>query len=284
MKIAKFAFPLVAVLIAVASFSMFIVDFTQHAIITQLGKPVRAINDPGLYFRLPFVQDVQYFEKRLLLFDGSPTEMITRDKKNIVVDSYVVWRIADPLRFLTSVQNEAGGNRRIGDVMYGEARREIGSFDLIQVINHNRLEIMNNIAKGAAEKVADLGIQIIDMRIKRADLPTENERAIYDRMRSEREKMATLYRSEGEEEAQKIRAETDREKEIMLAEAYGNEQRIRGEGDALAAKIYADGLSRAPEFYRFMRELDLYKSSIHENSTIILDNNSVFYKRLMEKK
>nr|WP_221270353.1 protease modulator HflC [Desulfurispira natronophila] len=267
-----------------AYFSLFIVSFTQSAVVTQLGKPVRTIHEPGLYVRIPFIQEVFYFDRRLLTFDGSTFDMLTRDKKTIVVDNYVQWRITDPLKFMTSVRNEEGARRRIGDLIYAEARREIGSFDFIDVINFHRMEIMRNITQSADEKARPLGIEIVDMRVKRADLPTENERAVFERMSTERAKIATQYRSEGEEAAARIRADSDRQKTIILAEAYREQEELRGEGDAIAAKLYAEALERNPEFYRFMRELDLYRDALKENSTIILNENSDFFRTLMDKR
>lgn len=279
-----FIFPIIIVFGLLAYMSLYIVTFTQSAVVTQLGKPVRTIMEPGLYVKIPFIQEVFYFDRRLLTYDGSTFEMLSRDKKTIVVDNFMQWRITDPLLFMTSVHNEEGARRRIADLIYAEARLEIGSFDFIDVINYNRLEIMRSITSSANEKAQPLGIEIVDMRIKRADLPTENERAVFDRMATEREKIATQYRSEGEEAAARIRADSDRQRAIILAEAYREQEQLRGEGDAEAANIYAEALSRNPQFYRFMRELDLYRASLKENSTIILNEESEFFRSLMDKR
>lgn len=263
------------------SFSYFVVNFTEYAVVTQLGKPVRIVKEPGLYFRIPFVQDVNLFDRRLQLFDGSPNEMLTKDKKNIVVDTYAKWKITDPLEFWTSVRDYRGAAQRLGDIVYAETRQEIGSYNLIDVINYKRMEIMQNITQAVDKKTESMGIVVIDLRVKRADLPSENEKAVFDRMRSEREKIAKRYRSEGQEEAQIIRAESDRLRQVMVADAYRQEQEIMGQGDAEAASIYAAALERDPEFYRFVRQLELYRKSLKDNSTLVLDDKSHFLESLM---
>ncbi|MEK6591398.1 MAG: protease modulator HflC [Nitrospinota bacterium] len=262
----------------------FIVYQTQQVVLTQLGKPVKTIYEPGLYTKIPFLQDTHYFDKRLLDYDAAPAEILTKDKKNLLVDNYARWRIKDPLKLLITVKDETGAQARLDDIIYSELRIELGRHTLHEVLSEARGEIMNTVTQRTNEKFDDYGIEVKDVRIKRADLPQENAKAIYGRMQAERDRIARQYRSEGQEEAMKIRAETDREKVILLAEAYREEQKIKGEGDALAIKIYADALQSDPEFYAFIRSLEAYKKSLKDKTTIILSSESEFLKYLKSTK
>lgn len=258
----------------------FIVGQTEQVVLTQLGRPIETIYEPGLYFMIPMLQETRFFDKRILDYDAAPAEILTKDKKNLLVDNYAKWRIIDPLKFMTTVKDESGAQARLDDIIYSELRIELGRHTLHEVLSETRGEIMETVTKRTNEKFMDYGIEVRDVRIKRADLPPENAKAIYGRMQAERERIAKQYRSEGQEEAIKIRAETDREKVILLAEAYREEQKIKGEGEAMAIKIYADAVQSDPEFYAFVRSLDAYKKSLKDKTTVILSPESEFLRYL----
>jgi len=269
------------VIFIILNLSLFTVDEKQQAIILQFGEPIRTIQEPGLNAKIPFIQTVSYFDDRLLEYDVAPTEIVTRDKKNLVIDNYARWRISDPLQFMKAVRDENGAQLRLRDIVYSELRVELGRYDLIDIVSVKRDTIMEEITKRCDEKSQKYGISIVDVRIKRADLPVENERAVFLRMRAERIRQANQYRSEGAEEALKIRALTDKEKVIILADAYKIAETNRGEGDARAIKIYADAFQKDPTFYRFMRTLEAYKKTLNNNTTIVLSTESEFF-RLLE--
>ena len=269
------------VIFIILSLSLFTVDEKEQAIILQFGEPIRAIQEPGLNAKIPFIQTVSYFEDRLLEYDAAPTEIVTKDKKNLVIDNYARWRIIDPLTFMQAVRDLNGAQSRLDDIVYSELRVELGRYDLIDIVSVHRDTIMEEVTKRCDDKSEKYGISIVDVRIKRADLPVENEKAVFERMRAERIRQANQYRSEGAEEALKIRAQTDKEKVIILAEAYKIAETNRGEGDAKALKIYADAFQKDPDFYRFMRTLDAYKKTLNNNTTVVLSTESEFF-RLLE--
>ncbi len=269
-----------ALVIALASMSMFTVHITQSAVLLELQKPKEIITEPGLYFKLPFIQKVRYFSKQLLDNDSPPAEVITRDKKNLLIDNFSLWRITDPLKFLETVRSVNGARARLDDIVYSELRVEIGTHDLHAAVTESRETIMAKITKEANVKAAEYGIELADVRIKRIDLPPEIANSIFNRMRTERERIAKEYRSEGNEESTKIRATTDKEKTILIAEAYKQEQTVRGKGDAKAIKIYADALQKDPKFYAFIRSMEAYKTSLKNDTTILMTEDSDFLKFL----
>ncbi len=256
--------------------SMFTVDMKQHAIVLQMGAYKKTISEPGLYFKIPGIQDVTYFSKQLLVSDAEPAELITLDKKNLQIDNYSMWRIVDPLAFLKTVRTIRGATARIDDIINSELRVELSTHNLVDIVSKTREEIMEKVAQQSAVKVTSMGIEILDVRIKRADLPGKIAESVFDRMRTERQRIAREYRSQGNEEATKIRATTDKEKVILLAQAYKEEQKIRGEGDGKATKIYADAFNQDPEFYSFIRSMQAYKSSFQTDTTILLSEESDF--------
>jgi len=270
------------VLLLVAARAFYTVSETEQAVVTQLGRPVRLVESPGLHLKVPFLQQLTFFDRRLLDYDAAPALIITRDKKNLVVDNYAKWQISDPLKFLQTVQHEQGAQARLDDIIYSKMREQLGLHDLVEVIAGKRDAIMRAVTSGSNELSASYGIQVIDVRIKRADLPSENAQAVYSRMRTEREREAKRYRSEGQEEALKIRAETDKQQTIMLAEAYEQEQRIRGEGDAAATRIYAAAFQQDPEYFDLARTLDAYKKSLKGKTTLLLPPQMEFLKYLRE--
>ena len=262
--------------IVILSSSMFTVHMTQNAVVLELSKPKEIITEPGLYFKLPFLQKVRYFSKQLLDNDSNPTEVITKDKKNLLVDNFTMFKIVDPLKFLETVRGERGARARLDDIIYSELRVEIGTHDLHDVVTETRDSIMAKVTKEANIKAAEYGIEVVEVRIKRTDLPPEVANSIFNRMRTERERIAMEYRSEGKEEATKIRAETDKEKTILVAEAYKEEQIVRGEGDAMATKIYADAFNKDQKFYTFMRSMEAYKKSLKTDTTLLMSEDSDF--------
>ena len=264
--------------------SLFTVSEIQQGVVTQLGKPVRVVKNPGLHFKLPFLQQVIFFDNRLLDYDSAPTEVITEDKKALVVDNYSRWRITDPLLLLQTVRNENGAQARLDDIIYSELRVQLGLHTLIEIVASKRKEIFSKVTASSSEKAKEYGIEILDVRVKRADLPLENEKAVFGRMRAERQRIARQYRSEGKEEALKIRSKTDKLRTILLADAYQQEQTLRGNGDASAVTIYAEAFERDQDFYAFIRTLEAYKQSLKNNTTVILPPDSQFLRFLKESR
>ncbi|MFM8552200.1 MAG: protease modulator HflC [Nitrospiraceae bacterium] len=273
----------VLLLFVLGASPVFIVDITQTAIVVQLGKPVRNITTPGLEFKVPFIQEVTYFDKRLLDYDSSAQEVITQDKKTILIDNFAKWRITDPLKVYQAFQTQRGALRRLDDIIYSELRVEVGRHDLSDIVSQTRSEVMAIVTKRANEKAAAYGIEIQDVRIKRADLPEQNEKAVFARMQAERERQAKQYRAEGAEEAQKIRSEAEKDREIILAGAYKTSEELRGEGDAKAFKLYASAYRQDPKFFEFTRTMEAYKKSFKENSTIVMSPDSEFFKYLKQR-
>ena len=262
----------------------FVVDITQTAIVVQLGKPVRNITEPGLKFKVPFIQEVTYFDKRLLDYDSSAQDVITQDKKTILIDNFAKWRITDPLKVYQAFQTQRGALRRLDDIIYSELRVELGRHDLSEIVSKTRSAIMAVVTERANEKAKAYGIEVQDVRIKRADLPEQNEKAVFARMQAERERQAKQYRAEGAEEAQKIRSEAEKDREIILAEAYKTSEELRGEGDAKAFKIYATAYRQDPRFFEFTRSMEAYKKTFSgNNSTVVMSPDSEFFKFLKQR-
>ncbi len=264
--------------------TIFKVDMTEQVVILQFGRPIRTIQEPGLNFKLPApFQTATFFDKRLLEYDVPPEEILSKDKKTLIVDNYVRWKIEDPLKFLKTVQAIPNAVMRLDDIVYSELRQELGTHDMVEIITQNRELIMDKVTKASNKQTVDYGIKVVDVRIRRVDLPQANEKSIYARMEAERKRQANQFRSEGDEEAQKIRAETDKQKTIILADAYKQSEQARGEGDARATTIYAKAYSADPDFYQFVRTLDAYKKVIDDKTTLVLPANSELFD-LLEKK
>ena len=258
----------------------FIVDETQQAIVLQFGNPIRTIRNPGLHTKLPFIQNLTFFEKRVLSSDAPPQEYLTTDKKRLVVDHVTRWQIKDPLLFFQAVGTEAGARARLDDIVFSELREELAKVDFVEVISRERENIMERVAESSEEKAREFGIDIVDVRVKRADLPEEVEQSVYSRMQAERQRESSLFRAEGEEQAAILRAQADREATVILAEGYAEAQRLRGEGEALAIKIYAAALEQDPEFYAFTRRLEAYKITLKEGDSIVIPVDSDFFRYL----
>ncbi|MDR2338948.1 MAG: protease modulator HflC [Deltaproteobacteria bacterium] len=266
----------------------FTVDQTQRALVLQFGQPVGGIREPGLHSKIPFIQKVVFFDNRLMEYDVAAAEIYTKDKKNMVVDAYVRWRIVNPLLFYQRFKSENSysiieeAKRRLGGIIVGELRRELGLHEMQEIISQNRGSIMVTVTDTTNTKLAEdtqAGLVVLDVRIKRADLPPENQKAVYDRMRTEREQQATLYRSEGRRNGQEIMSQADREVREKIAEAEMRSQVIRGEADSEAARIYAQAYGADPEFYAFKRSLDSYQTAFKAGSVILIDPQANDYLR-----
>jgi membrane protease subunit HflC len=275
---------IVIVLIVIAAIvlggSLFTVDEKEQAIVTQLGKYVRTVSEPGLGFKVPFLQKVHKFEDRVLEYDAAAAPIITSDKKHLVIDNYARWRIVEPLKLYQTVRDESGAQARLDDIVFSEIREELARHTLTEIVSVNREAIMEKVHKQCDDKAREYGIEVIDVRIKRADLPGEVAHSVYARMKAERQRIAKKYRSEGEEEAVKIRAQTDKEKTILLAESYRQAEKLKGEGDAEAIKIYAEAFEKDPEFYAFVRTLKAYERSLKRDTTIVLPSDSELFQYL----
>jgi len=271
---------IVGLVFATWQYALFTVPVWMQAVVVQLGNPVRIVTEPGLYAKLPFIQQVLYFDKRLLEYDTAPKEILTKDKQQLVVDNYSRWRIEDPLLFYRTVRDEAGAQSRLDDIVYSNLRETLGRHTLRDIVSEQRTGLMTEVTKSSDEKAKDYGIRVIDVRIKRADLPEKNEQNVFSRMRTERERQAKRFRAEGDEESRKIRSNADKEVRILTAEARQKADILRGEGDATAARIFADAYGRDPEFYEFVRTMDAYRRTIDEQTTLILSTESEFFRWL----
>jgi len=272
--------PLLAAAFLLVPQVCFIVDETDQVIITQFGEYKRTVQDPGFYVKVPVIQVVHRFEKRILSSDATPAEYLTLDKKRLVVDHVTRWRIIDPLMFFKTVRDVYGARSRLDDVVFSELRRAIAEREFANIISSKREAVMELVAKSAAVQAKQFGIDVVDVRIKRADLPPEVQQSVFARMVAERERIAKRYRSEGEEEAAKIRAQTDKERTIILAKAYEESQRLRGTGDAEATRVTAEGFGQDAEFYRFVRSLDAYEEILTKDGELILSADADFLRYL----
>ena len=271
----------VLVLVGIVADSVFfIIDEREQVVVTRLGEPRGIFQAPGLYTKIPFIEQVHSFDDRLLSSDADPAPIYTQDKKNLIVDNFARWRIVDPLKFLQSVQNTFLAQSRLDDIIYAAVREELGRRSLTEIVSGDREEIMQKVTDRSRQDAEELGIEILDVRIKRADLPEENKKFVFDRMRAERTRQAKEYRAEGEEAAIKIRAGTDLEVTRIKSEAYQKAQLIRGEGDADALRIYAEAFQQDPMFYEFQRTLEAYEKTLGEGTVVVLPLKTEFFKYL----
>ena len=270
----------IALAVAVWNLALFTVPQWMQAMVVQLGEPVRVVQEPGLYWKIPFIQQVTYFDRRLLDYDAASKDILTVDKQQLSVDNYSRWRIADPLQFYRTVRDERGAQSRLDDIVYSDLRETLGRHTLRDIVSDKRDQLMADVTARSAEKAKVYGIEIVDVRIKRADLPEKNEQTVFGRMRSERERQAKKFRAEGDEEARKIRSESDKEVQILLADATQQGEVIRGEGDANATRIFAEAYGRDPDFYAFQRTLEAYRSALATGTTVILSPKSEFFRFL----
>jgi len=271
-----FVIVVVAVLIAYNLFT-FTVDETRKAAVLRFGEIVRIVEEPGLYFKVPIVQKVTYLEDRVLNYDIQPRDVLTSDQKRLVIDNYAIWRVGDPQAFIESTGGRlSSAQSRIDDIVYSDLRNILAKNTLDEIVSEKRLEYLQQVAELSREKLQEFGIVLIDVRIKRADLPTEIEQAVFSRMRSERERIAAQLRAEGEEQSKQIRSNADKDADIILADARKLAEKVRGEGDARALEIYAEAYNQAPEFYRFWRTLESYRVALADNTRIVLTTDSEY--------
>lgn len=260
--------------------AVFVINEGEQAIVTQFGQYRKTIVDPGLNFKTPFAQTVHRMERRVLGRDTPADDYLTLDKKKLVADPVTRWRIVDARLFYITVRDETRATRRLDDIVKSEMRDEISGNNFGEIIGNAREPLMEAVAGRVREKVKEFGIHVVDVRIKRADLPPQVTESVFQRMQAERDRVAKQYRSEGEEEAAKIRAEADKDVTIKLAEAYEKAQKLRGEGDATSTEIYAQAYGRDPEFYAFLRSLETYEKSITAETEVILSSGSELFKYL----
>jgi membrane protease subunit HflC len=298
------------IIVAILSGAFYVVGETQQVIITQFGKPTgEPVITPGLKFKTPFVQKANYFDKRFLEWDGEPNQLPTKDKRFIFVDTYARWRITDPLKFFQRLRDERGAQSRLDDILDGETRNTIASHNLIEVvrssnrefaitddkpeettdatlrtIDRGRKELEHEVLANASGRTTDLGIEILDFRFKRINYVEEVRKRVYDRMISERQRIAMKFRSEGAGEAARISGEKDRELKKITSEAYRTAQEIRGRADAEAADIYAKAYNRDPEFYRFLKTMEILQTSLEGETVLVLGTDGEFLRYLERSK
>jgi len=259
--------------------SMFVVHQVQQVLVLQFGDPKRVIKDPGLKFKLPLIQNTVDYDKRVLDYDLPVEEIIASDQKRLVVDPFARYKILDPLKFYQTVRNENGIRNRLNSIIIAALRRVVGGVQLSSLLTDKRQSIMSDIRDEVNREAQRFGIEVIDVRIRRADLPEANSLAIYDRMESEREKEAREYRAQGQEASKRIRSIADRDKTVILAQARKKAQILRGEGDSQSIRIYAKAFKKDPEFFAFYRSMEAYKESLSdESTTMVLSPNSDFFK------
>jgi modulator of FtsH protease HflC len=270
------------VVIVIAAMSCFTVDQRQFALVIRLGEIVAEIKEPGLYFKLPLIDGVKFFEKRIVTLDWEqPAEIVTSEKKTMTVDSFVKWRIVDPRKYYVSVKEggEAAAEGRLSQVVNAGIADEFGKRTVHDVIAGERGKIMQAMKIRADLEARQIGIEVVDVRLKRVDYSEEISKSVFDRMISERKRIANQLRSEGSAASEKIRADADKQREVIIAEAFKEAQKIKGDGDALAAEIYSNAYGKNPEFYAFYRSQEAYKNSFKSKSDVmVLDPKSDFFK------
>ena len=272
--------------LAVVSASLFTVNQTQQVLVTQFGQPIRTISEPGLHAKIPFVQTVIPFDRRLLIFSTDREEVILADQRRLIVDSFTRFRITDPLLFYQAVGPQAQGvEGRLNSVVTSSLRRVLGNETLLNVLSNARERIMERAKAQVSDEMRSFGITVEDVRLRRADLPPENTEAILNRMKSERVRVASQARAEGAEASLKIRADADRDRTVLLAEAQANADRLRGEGEGLSIKIYADAFGQDPQFYGTYRTLQAYRATFGKDgsgSRLVLTPDNDFLRLLRE--
>jgi modulator of FtsH protease HflC len=284
-KYSRILYGFIAVLLLWLIF--FTVPETESVLVTQFGKPLYIVADPGLHVKWPF-QTATRFDRRLRIYNPRPSEFLTRDKKNLVVESYVAWNIHDPRRFVETVGDPAAAEMRLHDIVWSGLAAALGNHDLESIVSPNlqtvKAKLMLDQLSADTDKAAlqQYGIEVVDVRIKRLNLPEQNKQSVYARMRAERERIARQYRAEGEEQALSIRADADRQKEEILSVAYKQAEKVKGEGDAEATRTYSQAYSKNPRFYKLLRTLESYKKIFDDKTTAILSSDSELLKILMQ--
>ncbi len=267
------------ILLFLASSALYTVHQTQQALVLQFGDPVRVVKEPGLRVKLPLIQQVEFFERRVLGLDVPPVEVILGDQRRLVVDSFARYRIADPLRFRQSVGSESAFIARLEPILYSSLRSVLGEVSLFELLSKDRDKLMARIRDNTNTELQRFGVQVVDVRIKRADLPKENSEAIFRRMRAERLREANELRAQGAEVAQRIRARADRERTVLVAQANRDSQVLRGEGDSSAIRIFAEAFGEDPEFFAFYRSMQAYRAALGDEQTnFVLSPRSEFFR------
>lgn len=279
---------LVLILLGIAAYvgwdSFYVVQEYEQGIVTRVGKYKYAFRTPGIRGKVPFADTVRRMEKRILGSDTPPAEYLTLDKKKLVADPISRWRIVDPLRFYKSVQDESGAKARLDDIVNSELREQIANRNFGEIIGNKREDLVQIVATNARAQLAEFGIELLDVRIKRADLPSEVQESVFQRMRAERDRIAKRYRSEGVEESEKIKAESDKQRSIILALAYEEAQTVRGEGDATSIAIYAEAYGKDAEFYSFTRSLQTYEKVLDPETKIVLSTKGELLRYFTESR
>ena len=294
---------IVAILIVLKSL-LYTVPETHQVVVTQFGRPIKVVKEPGLHLKKPIIQQLNYFEKRLLVWDGNPTQVPTLDKRYIWVDTFARWEIEDPLKFFQTVRNEPSAHARLDDIVNSAVRNQVSMYLLIESIRTSnrpmlamvrvegeeleevlkiekgRNEITQLILKDAGPSTLEYGIKLVDIRIKRLNYVEQVREAVYERMIVERKRIAAKYRSEGEGEMMEIRGKKEKEEKVILSKAYREAQETKGKADAEAIKIYAEAYSKDPEFYSFLKTLETYEKTLGEKTIVILSTNSDYFKYL----
>ena len=273
--------PIILVLLFTIFSALFIVKQTEQALILQFGDPIRIIKKPGLKIKIPIIQNAIFYDTRVLDFDAEVEEVILSDIKRLLVDAFIRYKIVDPLKFYQAVISENGFKARVGGILSGSLRRVLGSDPLEVVLSAKRSELMEKIQGELDKESINFGVKMIDVRIKRADLPKANSEAIFARMRAEREKEARQFRAEGSEESQIIKSKAEKERTVIIADANKKSQTIKGEGDGKAIKVYAEAFNKDKEFFKFYRSMEAYKKVFKEGDddpTLILSPDSDFFK------
>ena len=262
--------------------SFYTVDQTERAVLVQLGRPAEETIGPGLHIKIPIIQKIIPIENRLLDYDAPRAEILSADKNNLTIEGYAKWRVVDPLKFYTTMRDIEGALLRLGDVIDSEIRLELGRRMMSHILSKPRTDMMDAVKKRSNEWARNCGISVVDVRIKRIDLPPQNQQAVYARMKAERDRQARQYLAEGQEEATKIKATADSERTVMLAEAYRKADSIRGQGDAEAARIYAEAFAQDPEFFDLTRTLEASRKALQDQTILVISPEYEFL-RFMKK-
>jgi len=266
--------------------SLFAVRETEFVLVTQFGQPVRTVTTAGLHAKW-FFQTATYFDRRLRIYNPRPSEFLTRDKKNLLIESYVAWRIQEPQRFVETVGDPVAAEMRLHDIVWAGLAALVGNHDFESIVTVgpekvHAQEMFDELTQATDRAaLAQYGLRVIDVRIKRLNLPEQNKQSVYARMRAERERIARQYRAEGEEQALRIRADADRQREEILSAAYKEAEKLKGEGDAESTRIYSQAYARNPRFYKLLRTLEAYKKILDDKTTAILSTDSELLKILM---
>ncbi len=262
-----------------SSFTLFIVHQNEQALVLEFGKPKRMIDTAGLNWKIPFVESVEFFDKRILDLDTAAQEVFTSDQNRLIVDSFARYRIVDPLKYYQTVRNVQGVRSRVGDLLDSSLRRVLGSATLVEAVRDKREALMQQIKQQVNEQAANFGIEIVDVRTKRADLPPQISASIYQRMKTDREREAAEFRAQGEEQSRRIKGDADRQVTVLKAEAERDARRARGEGDAERTRITNEAFSKDPEFYQFLRSMEAYEQALKKGDTrLVISPDSAQYK------